>query len=72
MIFSTKISAFGAIVITTSLNFLERKRVKITICELTGMLSEGLNQAKTDDMGIKTEAHLPVFLMSLKVRIQFF
>ena len=49
MIFSTKISACGAI-ITTSLNFLERKSVKITVCELTGMLSEGLNQAKTDDI----------------------
>jgi hypothetical protein len=51
--------------------FLVRKSAKIPICELTGRFPEGLNQFKTEDMEIKTEAQT-VFLMSSFVRIQFF
>ena len=70
MLRSTQISARSAI-LKMSRIFLVRKSAKIPICELTGRLPEGLNQVKTEDMEIKTEAQT-VFLMSSFVRIQFF
>ena len=55
---STQISACGAIWKMSRI-FLERKSAKIPVCELTGMLKESLNQAKTND--IKTEATYQFF-----------